>query len=974
MGVVCDCNLNTSRPIVFKKQEIAIDITNNNTEIENKISEFTKLKLYFQSNENNKLSTQRSKKETQYDLIIRRLLEEDQPKKKHPRRKLTIRNQKKILDIVKEVIREFEENLSIVEQKNDDNDESIKDNLTISSTKVTSILDEQKNNKEISKREYQFIINKLYDSKIIEEKEGLLENNTIKSLFVKYILTPNKCLYKKGDEKQFLIVVETGNVNYMVDDIENNFIHGDCFSTEILEKNSDIDCFAKTTTKAKIFSILLNEETKNHFKNYDFLVKSKDEKIKILLQIPIFSNLEISKLDKIANKMLKMRLRKYFEITNLDKCCYFLIKGSINCLWKNQILKKISPITSIGEIGLFSQKATKFYNYETVTDSVLYQLTFKDIQIILGENYMKEIIKKLYIATIKKSETFNRFLGIKNFSNLFPLFKLMYYNNNIVVPDKEKRIILVICGRLKLKETETIIASPGDLFSSFLIKNKYKKKSTEILSEDESLVFEAEWNDIINTLQLSLNDNKEIMSFSQMMKMLKKCDLFNNLNEWKIFQIADSVKLKSFKDNQKIIKNGPKSDKLYIIKEGIVKIMIGDFLLGDLKQGDFFGDITPNDEKLNQNKQNQNFISSGKSECYYIEKDIYEEIIHYKNKNLIDKAFEVVKGKNSTFNLDDLFFVRELGNGAYGKVCLIHDKKNIYAAKTIYIKNIRQQKIVRYYINEKNIMFSLNHPFICKLIATFKTNHHLYYILEFINGLTVSSYCRLRPKDDIRNINEMVFLASCLFAVINYLESMRVIHRDIKPTNLILDKDGYIKLIDFGIAKDMTGKDFTYTILGTNHYISPEMIEGKGYSFQTDYWSVGVLLYKFFFGYLPFGKGSNEQIKIYDEIKNSKLILPSDVKHSEINKFFNGILCKNPNKRIQSLRDVKNFELFKKIDFEELVKKRLSSPFRLDIKNVEVDYNNISLPLKTYLENELLVQGESNLFSSSKSNELMKDF
>ena len=90
MGVVCDCNLNTSRPIVFKKQEIAIDITNNNTEIENKISEFTKLKLYFQSNENNKLSTQRSKKETQYDLIIRRLLEEDQPKKKHPRRKLTI--------------------------------------------------------------------------------------------------------------------------------------------------------------------------------------------------------------------------------------------------------------------------------------------------------------------------------------------------------------------------------------------------------------------------------------------------------------------------------------------------------------------------------------------------------------------------------------------------------------------------------------------------------------------------------------------------------------------------------------------------------------------------------------------------------------------------------------------------------------------------------------------------------------------
>ena len=261
------------------------------------------------------------------------------------------------------------------------------------------------------------------------------------------------------------------------------------------------------------------------------------------------------------------------------------------------------------------------------------------------------------------------------------------------------------------------------------------------------------------------------------------------------------------------------------------------------------------------------------TKCYYIEKDIYEEVIHYKNKNLIDKAFEIVKGNNSSFNLDDLFFVRELGNGAFGKVCLIHDKKNIYAAKTVYIKNVRQQKLLKYYVNEKNIMVSLNHPFICKLLNTFKTNHHLYFILEFINGLTISSYCRLRPKDFIRNINEMVFIGACLFSVLNYLETMRVIHRDITQSNCIIEKDGYIKLIDFGIAKDVTGKDFTNTIIGTNHYISPEMIEGKGYSFATDYWSIGVLLYKFFFGYLPFGKGSNDQIKIYDEIKNSKVII-----------------------------------------------------------------------------------------------------
>jgi len=964
MGVICNCNIGL---IPNHKKEVSIDI-NINKPIEDETNEFTKLKLYFQSNEDNKLSTQRSKKETLYDLIIRRLLEQNEPKKNHPKRKITIRNPKKIIDMVKEIVEEYEEFVSFPE-KNDNIEESVKDNLTISSTKITARLDFPNMSKKITDKEYEYIINKLYENKIINEKENYLKNNELKNLFLKHFFDSNKYLYRKGEEKQFLILIESGTVKYMIDDIEDNFSQGDCFSTEILEKNSKIDCFAKTISKTKLFSIIINEEIQHHFNSFDFISKNKDEKIKILLQIPLFSNLEISKLDKIANKMIKLSLGKYskFEF-KLDEYCYFLVKGCVNCLRENKIVKKINPLTTIGEIGLFLNKKLNLYSYDIISKSILYQLSFKDVKKIIGDKYMIELINKLYISTIKRSEMFNRLLSIQNFSKLFDLFKLMYYNNNTVVPDKEKKVILVLSGRLILKETKSVVANSGDLFISLLIKNKYEQ-STEILSEYESLIFECNWKIIINTLQISFGENKEKINFYNMMKILRTCKLFENLNEWKIFQLADSVNLKTFNDNKKIIKNGPKSDKLYIIKEGKVKSIMGDFVQ-DLKKGDWFGDITSNEELIAPNKI-QVFVSNGKSECYYIEKEIYDQIIHYKDKTLIDKAFEVIKGINSSFNLDDLFFVRELDNS---KVCLVHDKKNIYAAKTIIIKNARQQKLLKYYIEEKNILLSLNHPFISKLINTFKTNYHLYFILEFINGLTISSYCRLRPKDYIRNIKEMVFIGSCLFSIVNYLHSMRVIHRNIKPSNCIINLEGYIILIDFGIAKDITGKDFTKTILGTNHYISPEMIEGKGYSFSTDYWSIGVLLYKFFFGYLPFGKGSNEQIKIYEEIKNSKLMLPSDVKHSNIDIFFHGILCKNPDKRVHSLNDVKKFDLFKNINFDDLVKKRLSSPFKLDIKNVEVDFNNVSLPLKTYLENELLMHGESNLFSSSKSNELMKDF
>ena len=715
MGVICNCNIGL---IPNHKKEVSIDI-NINKPIEDETNEFTKLKLYFQSNEDNKLSTQRSKKETLYDLIIRRLLEQNEPKKNHPKRKITIRNPKKIIDMVKEIVEEYEEFVSFPE-KNDNIEELVKDNYTISSTKITARLDFPNMSKKITDKEYEYIINKLFDNKIINEKENFLKNNELKCLFLKHYFDSNKYLYKKGEEKQFLILIENGTVKYMIDDIEDNFSQGDCFITEILEKNSKIDCYVKTISKTKLFSIIITKEIQHLFNNYDFISKNRDEKIKILLQIPLFSNLEISKLDKISNKMVKLSLGKYskFEF-KLDEYCYFLVKGSVNCLRENKIVKKINPLTSIGEIGLFLNKKLNLYSYDIISKSILYQLSFKDVKKIIGDKYMIELINKLYISTIKRSEMFNRLLSIQNFSKLFDLFKLMYYNNNTVVPDKEKKVILVLSGRLILKETKSVVANSGDLFISLLIKNKYEQ-STEILSEYESLIFECNWKIIINTLQISFGENKEKINFYNMMKILRTCKLFENLNEWKIFQLADSIKLKSFNDNKKIIKNGPLSDKLYIIKEGNVKAIMGDFVQ-DLKKGDCFGDITSNEEIIAPNKI-QSFISNGKSECYYIEKEIYEQIIHYKDKTLIDKAFEVIKGINSSFNLDDLYFVRELDKS---KVCLVHDKNNKKCTSTKITKILHRRK--KYII-------------IIKSSIHIKINKHIQNKLSFIFHIRIHKW------------------------------------------------------------------------------------------------------------------------------------------------------------------------------------------------------------------------------------------
>jgi cGMP-dependent protein kinase len=90
---------------------------------------------------------------------------------------------------------------------------------------------------------------------------------------------------------------------------------------------------------------------------------------------------------------------------------------------------------------------------------------------------------------------------------------------------------------------------------------------------------------------------------------------------------------------------------------------------------------------------------------------------------------------------------------------------------------------------------------------------------------------------------------------LEYLHSNLIIYRDLKPENMIVDQDGYLKLIDMGTAKLLShSNQRTSTVIGTPHYMAPEIIQGKGYSFAADLWSLGVILFEFLFLSLPFAE------------------------------------------------------------------------------------------------------------------------
>ena len=123
---------------------------------------------------------------------------------------------------------------------------------------------------------------------------------------------------------------------------------------------------------------------------------------------------------------------------------------------------------------------------------------------------------------------------------------------------------------------------------------------------------------------------------------------------------------------------------------------------------------------------------------------------------------------------------------------------------------------------------------------------------------------------------------------LEYLHTYNIIYRDIKPENIMVDSKGIMKLIDMGTAKILEGKrgmgNRTFTIIGTPHYMAPEIITGKGYNMLVDLWSIGVCLYEFMGGKVPFGEEAEDPYEIYEEIIKKPILYPSFFKDRKARK------------------------------------------------------------------------------------------
>ena len=780
-------------------------------------------------------------------------------------------------------------------------------------------------------------LNDIKNEKIVKPTLNTLDKQSLKDIFTNHFLFKNKShklissiiesleimllpknhiLFKKGDKGDFFCIIKEGKIELNTKD-DNDDKDGikilnvnDTFGELALMHNKKRTASAKAVENCKLlilngkkFREIISEKTENELK----------DRMNILGASPIFSSLDNNKLNALATGLISCSFESNQKIL-IGQSIYIIRYGKVKCLNGEQEIRFLGPKDYFGECAiLFDVNRSLTVIVEETTEC--YQLSETLLKEILGEDFKQEIINSISKNAFNNSPIMKIFTNTIYFQKIIENYTIESYKDYEIIikkdenESKKKKLYVILSGNLIEKETNNIVASRGELYGDSIIKYNKVPKYNIVGINGIIKIAEFDWDLIIEKFGLGLN-SKKVFSLFAKVENLRNISLFKETPKNKLIDIVKVMKKKMFKKDQIIFREGEVGDILYMIKKGTVHILKDEKKIREYGQGVCFGEIA----LLVNGPRTATAISMCDSTIYYLTKNDFKAVLDENMVFYLEKKMALEDGFNTS--LENLYFSKSLGHGKFGDVSLVHNDKSFFAIKAVNRKAAEKQKIlIKYYIQERAILLGLQHPFIMKLVKTFKTESNIFFLLEYISGRTMGNYLNSRTKKQLNNFQETIFYISILFVALNYLNSKNICHRDLKPDNIIIDERGYLKIIDFGNSVQLNG--FTNTMTGTPHYMAPEILLRGGYGFSCDYWSVGIIAYETYYGKYPFGDSAKDPIEVYKEVIKKKLEFKTG--DQKIIKMIKSLLTKKVAERICSLEKAKDLEAFENFNWDELL-------------------------------------------------------
>ncbi|KAJ8612110.1 hypothetical protein CTAYLR_002461 [Chrysophaeum taylorii] len=404
------------------------------------------------------------------------------------------------------------------------------------------------------------------------------------------------------------------------------------------------------------------------------------------------------------------------------------------------------------------------------------------------------------------------------------------------------------------------------------------------------------------------------------------------LTEEQLTKLADCMDEEDVPAGHNIIVEGEEGNTFYVIAEGDVEISTAkDGVVGTFTKGAYFGDraLVADEKRAATCKAIKNGVKvlAVDREDFIALLGSIDELVE--SGSNVTEHVELTKRAAAEITLADLTVIRTLGHGAFGRVKLVKHGTFPYALKSQAKSAIVENHLQDHVLMERDILMQLDHPFILKLICAFQDDRYIYFLLELLIGGEL--FTHLRKLQRFPEPTMKVYAGAVTLAF-DHMHAKNIAYRDLKPENLVLDKDGYLKVVDLGLAKVVNSK--TWTLCGTPDYLAPEIILNEGHDKAVDYWALGVLMYELVAGRPPFY--ADDPMEVYEKILSGNMSFPSHFgRHLAdiVRKFLKICQSKRLGNGKGGVGAVKKHRFFAGFAWNNLLARTMPPPIPIDIKD-----------------------------------------
>ena len=674
-----------------------------------------------------------------------------------------------------------------------------------------------------------------------------------------FFVKANVEIFKQGDPAGCFYILRSGTCDVIVNGQQKEILQkGSYFGDTSILYGTYRECTVKASTDCYVWIM----EKKNFKKVIEHILHiTYEDNNSNVGKIPLFSIATHDQKIKLANYIYRethLENKIIYEKGAISNCIYVLKDGGINLKKDGKNIKTLSKGDCFGTLEVLA-------NSNRITEAVpkekthLLTIPINSLKTLYGDNYRSVLALSLIKASFNNNVHLKK-LNLKFLDEIFNVINFKYYEKEteIIKSGEPKNALIVVPLEGELFEestSKTICGRNNVLFGKEIYDEDTSKIQSAIKCKPYTLLAIIKSSDLKQHFKCSLKMLGEKSSF---IEQLKKVNLFKNFTNAKLENLSKKIKVEKVANGKNVITQGEEGTRFYIIKKGQVDIFVKDKYIRTMNENEYLGERA----LFFKEPRSATAKAHGDCEVYYLEKNDFETVIE---KNLKDYLKDRLYLQDNTVQLADLVYYMKLGSGSYGNVSLVKSSKNkfFYAIKNISCKQILYSQLHANLELERSILVKIDHPFIVKLVKTMKDKNYVYFLMDYIKGKELFDVIR-----DIGLLNKFQtqFYGASIMLAVQYLHERKFIYRDIKPENIMVLGNGFIKLIDFGTAKAIN--DRTKTIIGTPHYMAPEVILGEGYSFKVDFWSIGICMYEFMCGGVPFGENHEEAMDVYLSIIN----------------------------------------------------------------------------------------------------------